>query len=259
MPLWTNRYNGPANGPDRLQSRFALAIGLDGAVYVTGASDGDYSSGETPDYATVKYVVLYNPNLVGNAVSIADGDTTPSLADHTDFGSAVVGGSPVERTFTIENGGTDPLSLPGTPRVAVSGPHAADFTVTLQPDSPVPGAGSTTFQVTFSPSATGLRTATLSIANNDAHENPYDFAIQGMGAISLPPTFTSAALAGGDLVFGGTGGSAGGTYYVLASTNVTAPMSNWVRLATNTFGVGGSFSATNPVTGTQQFFRIQVP
>ena len=35
------------------------------------------------------------------------------------------------------------------------------------------------------PSASGLRSATLSIANNDADENPYDFAIQGTGLTAL--------------------------------------------------------------------------
>ena len=53
VPLWTNRYNGPANGDDHARS---LAIGPDGAIYVTGESDGNYSSGATYDFATVKYI-----------------------------------------------------------------------------------------------------------------------------------------------------------------------------------------------------------
>jgi hypothetical protein len=53
----------------------------------------------------------------------------------------------------------------------------------------VAAAGSTTFQVTFTPSATGLREATLSIANNDGDENPYNFSIQGTGA--TPPSIGS--------------------------------------------------------------------
>jgi hypothetical protein len=47
------------------------------------------------------------------------------------------------------------------------------------------GGGTTTFTVRFDPSATGTRSATLSIANNDADENPYDFAIQGAGTYSI--------------------------------------------------------------------------
>ncbi|MFO1500088.1 MAG: hypothetical protein U1G07_17150 [Verrucomicrobiota bacterium] len=52
MPLWTNRYDGPANGFDSPLAKSSLAIGSDGAVYVTGASDGLSSS----DFATVKYL-----------------------------------------------------------------------------------------------------------------------------------------------------------------------------------------------------------
>jgi hypothetical protein len=71
--------------------------------------------------------------------------------------------------------------------VAVSGAHAADFTVTLQPTSPVAASGgTTTFQVTFDPSANGLRTVTLSLANDDSDENPFDFAIQGTGVNAAP-------------------------------------------------------------------------
>jgi hypothetical protein len=56
VPLWTNRYNGPVDGPDQPESRASLAIGPDGAVYVTGASDGVSGSDTGFDYATVKYV-----------------------------------------------------------------------------------------------------------------------------------------------------------------------------------------------------------
>jgi hypothetical protein len=41
--------------------------------------------------------------------------------------------------------------------------------------------GSTTFLVTFNPSAVGIRYAVVSIANDDVDENPYDFAIRGEG------------------------------------------------------------------------------
>lgn len=124
-------------------------------------------------------------NLKGNNVSIANNDLTPSAADHTDFGATAVAGGTIVRTFTIENtGGTD-LSLTGSsPYVAISGTNAADFSITAIPSTPVTGAGTTTFQVTFDPSATGVRTATLSIANDDSDENPYVFAIQGTGVNS---------------------------------------------------------------------------
>jgi hypothetical protein len=107
---------------------------------------------------------------------------TPSLADHTDFGSVSAAVGTVVRTFTIQNIGTAILTV-GNP--TISGPNAADFTVTANPVSPLSAPGATTFQVTFNPSATGLRTATLSFANDDPDENPYDFAIQGTGTVGL--------------------------------------------------------------------------
>ncbi len=124
-------------------------------------------------------------NVQGNGTSIGDGDASPSTSDHTDFGSVAVASGTVVRTFTIQNTGAGSLILGGTPIVAISG--SSDFTVTTQPTSPVaPTSGSTTFQVTFDPSASGTRSATLSIANNDTDENPYDFYIQGVGTAPEP-------------------------------------------------------------------------
>ena len=121
----------------------------------------------------------------GHAQTIADGDVVPSSSDHTDFGGATAGGGSVVRTFTISNAGMEPLNLTGSPRVAVSGTQAADFTVTLLPGAAVGSAASTTFQVTFAPGGTGLRTATLGIANNDSNESPYEFAVQCIGQTEI--------------------------------------------------------------------------
>lgn len=115
-------------------------------------------------------------NITGNAVSIIDGDTTPSLSDDTDFGSTNVGvGLP--KTFTIYNTSSSaPLSV-GT--ISISGTNASDYSVTSAPSSVVAIGSSTTFTITFTPSSSGLRTADISIVNNDTDENPYNYSIQG--------------------------------------------------------------------------------
>ena len=118
--------------------------------------------------------------------SVPDGDTTPSYVDHTDFGSTDVTNGSVSNTFLLINTGPVPLNLTGLPSVVISGPNAADFTVTSQPDNPLQQGQVTSFEVTFNPSATGLRTATLTIANDDPDESPYDFAIQGTGTSGSP-------------------------------------------------------------------------
>ena len=123
-------------------------------------------------------------NVQGNATNIADGNTTASTADHTDFGSTYINGGTMTRTFTIQhqNTGTGTLNIGA---ITFSGANASDFSVTTAPGSSSLNPNtSTTFVVTFNPSGFGLRTATISIANNDANENPYDFAIQGTGTDS---------------------------------------------------------------------------
>lgn len=120
--------------------------------------------------------------VLGNSVSITSGDVTPAPADGTAFGDAVVGGSAVNRTFTIQNAGGYPLNLVGTPVVALSGADAADFSVVTQPpNSPIVANGSIAVQIRFAPSALGLRNATITIASDDPSTPSFTCAIGGTG------------------------------------------------------------------------------
>lgn len=122
-------------------------------------------------------------DVSGNGVTIANGDITPSVADDTDFGTVGIGAPGNANVFTITNSGTAPLNLPNNPRVTIGGANASDFTLTADTGvNPVPtGPGTTTFTITFTPSANGVRNATVSIANNDLSETPYVFSISGNG------------------------------------------------------------------------------
>ncbi len=121
-------------------------------------------------------------NLQGNAISIANNDLTPAVADGTDYGSLQVSVASTPRTFTVQNVGDMTLTLNGTPLVSIGGANAGDFTVTSQPASAsVAATGQTTFQLRFTPTAVGLRTATVTIASDDADEGTYVFAVQGTG------------------------------------------------------------------------------
>ena len=160
----------------------------------TGGSGG-IGDGAGNDIIVNGSVTATGPEMdvQGNSTSIADGDATPTTADHTDFGSTDITSGTIDRTFTIYNTGTSNLTLSGTPIVVVGGTHSADFTVTSQPTSPVVASGNTTFTVRFNPSATGTRSATLSIANDDTDENPYNFSIQGTGTNDVNSTVTAGA------------------------------------------------------------------
>ena len=195
--LWARSVGGTSN--DRGQG---VAVDPSGNVLVTGYFAGtvDFDPGpglfnlagaaNSAGYTAKFHAVQYQPeiNVTGNGQSIATGDTTPDAADHTEFGTVLVSGGTLARTFTVQNTGTAALNLTGSPRVQISGAHAGDFTVTVLPSAAVNDGQSTTFQITFDPSAAGLRTATVTIQNDDADEGSYTFAIQGTG--NLPPAVT---------------------------------------------------------------------
>ncbi|TAN40067.1 MAG: IPTL-CTERM sorting domain-containing protein [Nitrospirae bacterium] len=119
-------------------------------------------------------------------VSITAGDATPSVTDGTDFGNVALGSSSTQ-TYTIANTGTGTLNVGA---ITIGGANPGDFLITVSPAASVAGGGTTTFTVQFTPSAIGLRTATISIANDDGDENPYVFAVQGLspGEVKTVPT-----------------------------------------------------------------------
>ena len=74
------------------------------------------------------------------------------------------------------------------------------------------------------------------------------------------PMLGEVNLTGGHVTFRVTGGGAGGTFYLLTSTNVAAPLADWTPVATNQFDANGVFSFTNvPGAAPQEFFIIQMP
>jgi lysyl oxidase len=166
-------------------------------VPLTGVSDGTYwlentgdplnrllESDETNNTSRVQVAITtgLSPEIdvLGNGQSVPNNDSTPSANDGTDFGNVDALTDSLTRTFTIQNSGSGSLSLTGVPIVQIVG--SSDFTVTLQPVSPVKiDNPTTTFGIKFTPSSPGLKTATVVIPNNDANESSYQFAIQGNG------------------------------------------------------------------------------
>ena len=82
--------------------------------------------------------------------------------------------------------------------------------------------------------------------------------IQRIVATNSVPQFETLKVLGGNLIIGGTNGPRSGNYLVLTTTNLTSPLTNWTRVATNPFGAGGSFNFTNPVNlaGTNGLFYM---
>jgi len=123
-------------------------------------------------------------SLSGSGQPIADGSSTTSAANGTDFGSTDVGTS-VFQTYTITNSGGATLSVG---QVSISG--STDFSVVSQPDSTVSAGGSTSFTVQFRPSVTGPQAATVQFSDNDTSQfSPFNFVVGGIGTSSGPHVF----------------------------------------------------------------------
>jgi hypothetical protein len=73
------------------------------------------------------------------------------------------------------------------------------------------------------------------------------------------PEIASIRAVGSTLIFAGTNGPPGNTYYLVATTNLALPLNQWQPTATNIFDSNGSFNVTNPsaLNQRQQFFRIR--
>jgi hypothetical protein len=164
--------------------------------------------------------------------------------------SVAVGSS---ASYTITVG--DPISMGSTVGLSVSG---------------LPPGASASFDTN---SVTGSGHARLTVAtSNSIAPGNYTFNVLGASAglthaaaVSLtvlaPPVIQQITVSGSNLSLSGSGGVPGATYYVLATTNLATPVSQWGIIATNSFDTNGgfvfatSFSSTTP----QTFFQLEVP
>lgn len=137
-------------------------------------------------------LTFYNPGtfnsapevaVSGNNIQIVDGDTTPSTADFTHFGSVYTGNT-VTKNFVLKNVGAGSLTVNS---INFAGTHAGDFTLASAISLPRTLArnDSLVIPVTFAPMIGGSRNGTIIINNTDLNEGAYDFALSG-NAIDSP-------------------------------------------------------------------------
>lgn len=121
---------------------------------------------------------------------------TMSVTGNTDFSSVRFNdAAPIHtfnRTFTVSNNGDVAMNVTS---VAITGTDAGDFAITSAPaNNTILGGGSKSWTITFNPSASGTRTATLTVTS-DAGVNPtISQTITGIG--------TNAVIAVSDPAFG---------------------------------------------------------
>lgn len=160
-----------------------LALPGSGQLRATARILGGYTSASS---GLVRSTVSYSGLPVADIAVFNGSSTAPAneRVDNTSFdiGPLLVGTS-TTRTFTLRNAGS--LTL-GSIAVAMSGTGEFGFT---SPAVTTLAAGATTsFTVSFSPTATGVQTRTILITSTDADESPFEIILTGHG--QLPPDIT---------------------------------------------------------------------
>ncbi|MCK5817491.1 MAG: choice-of-anchor D domain-containing protein, partial [Candidatus Marinimicrobia bacterium] len=167
---------------------FGNEVAISGDVVLIGALGEDHDADRANTMTGSGSAYIFSSGIGGtvepdiyvhsNSVEIVNGDNTPSLADHTDFGTTQITHGTLVKTYFIANTGTGNLTLSAP---IITGTNSGDFSLLTAPSDSIVAGASTAFSIVFTPLAVGLREATISIVNNDADENPYTFAIQGTG------------------------------------------------------------------------------
>ncbi len=75
------------------------------------------------------------------------------------------------------------------------------------------------------------------------------------------PAFGGIQVSGTNLLVEGVNGVKNANYYILESSDLALPLSNWTRLATNEFDPNGGFAFTNIINANvpKQFYQLQLP
>ena len=105
------------------------------------------------------------------------------------FGNQQVGVASGQQPITITNQGSASLNVTN---LAITGANAADFAVSGVCPAIAPG-GNCTVNITFTPTASGQRSATLQVTDN-ANGSPQSVALQGTGTTTATSTVLSSSV-----------------------------------------------------------------
>lgn len=113
-------------------------------------------------------------NVTGNGNNIADNATTTSTLNATNYGTVCTSAVPLTNIFTIQNNGTSSITLN---TFTLTGANASSFSVSSVPPTSLAVGSTATFAITFSPSTSGPKVATLAFNTSDCAFSTYNFAL----------------------------------------------------------------------------------
>lgn len=171
---------------------------------------------QTNEPGTPTYV--YNLECTGTIPPAPVYGSTPAPGGTLNVGTALVG-TPVSNTITISELGNAPLNVI---LVGITGPNATDFAVTGGlPMTLNDGDPPQNITVQCTPSAAGLRTATLTVSSNETGTPTYSYTLECTGTAVPTPGFDSTPVPGSTISFGfaGIGGSLNETLRISETGN----------------------------------------
>ena len=142
--------------------------------------------------------VVFTDNAAGSpqTVSLSGTGTAPTVSlspTSLSFGSQPVATGSTAQTVTLTNSGNATLSITS---LVPTGANASDFAETADTcGSSVPAGGNCTIEVTFTPSASGQRTATLSITDNTSG-SPQTVSLSGTGSHDVILSWAASGTSG---------------------------------------------------------------
>jgi hypothetical protein len=235
---------------------FTVGNGSSAALYnMAGTNTHSFASGIR---VATNGVLAGNGNL-NSVLTVASGGT---LSPGTSIGRIVLFFPPSLQGNVLMEISKSGLSL-ASDRVEVSTAFTYGGTLTVSNLGPAALTAGDSFQLFSAPGYSGAFTTitlpALPVGLTWTNKLLVNGSIEVIG-VALPK-FESINVSGTNLIFTGTGGSPGANYAVLTATNVVLPVSNWLSLITNQFGVGGDFSFTNGIAPgePQRYFRIRTP
>jgi autotransporter-associated beta strand protein len=242
-------YNGPISGPTA-----AFFVSGAGAVYLNGANS--YTNA-----TTVSAGFLAGSGSIAGPLAVSSGGTLgggpeDAIGTFTVNGGVNLGGNVLIRVDKSLAQSNDLISATGVITNSGTG------TVTINNIGTLSLAVGDRFQI-FSGAVSNGAALTVTgggvmWVNDLAADGSVQVALSYV-ILSSSPRITGFNVQGGNVVIDGTNGQVGATAFLLTSTNVMEPLSQWQTVATNVIGgTGFSFIGTNAIsTGSpQQYFLL---
>ncbi len=228
-------------------------FGAPGYIFLNGANTF------TGDTTVTNSTLAGNGSLAGNLIFTQSGKLSPGDG----VGTFTVGGNVTLAATTITTMELNPGQAQNCDQLSVGGALTAGGTLDVVLAS---GASAPTAPEEFALFNKGVSFTTITALPAVGAGLQWDtstLATDGKIRVvsSAPPSIGTVSLTGGVFTFSGTGGTSGGTYYIVTSLDISAPMSTWTPVETNTFATGGTFTFSMNIVGgaPQAFFRLVVP